>query len=191
MGRPVRDRATSASGAAVIFTELPLAGAFQIDLDPQHDERGYFARSWCEGEAAEHGIDVHFVQSSVSFNKARGTLRGLHYQRQPHGEFKLVRCLSGKIFDVIVDLRPNSKTFSQWAAVELDAKTMRAVFVPQEFAHGFMTMSDDALVAYDISTPYVAEASTGIRWDDPKIGICWPEVPVVISERDRNSPLLA
>lgn len=170
---------------------MSLEGAFRVDLEPSHDERGYFARTWCQQEAARHDIFMTFVQSSVSHNKVRGTLRGLHFQRAPHAEAKLVRCLRGTIFDVLVDLRRQSPTFRRWEALELSSENGREVFIPAGIAHGFLTLSDDALIGYDISTPYEASATAGIAWNDPDIGVAWPHVPAVISSRDAGLPRLA
>ncbi len=175
----------------MIFTPLELAGAFRIDVEAHRDERGLFARTYCEEEFAAHGVDVRFRQCSVSFNARRGTLRGMHFQAEPHAEDKLVRCTAGAVFDVIVDLRPGSSTYRRWCAAELGAADRRALLVPRGCAHGFLTLSDDAEVFYMISTPYAAASSRGFRWDDPAVGIDWPFAPTIVSARDAALPLLA
>ncbi|MGB8275126.1 MAG: dTDP-4-dehydrorhamnose 3,5-epimerase [Alphaproteobacteria bacterium] len=175
----------------MIFRDIGLPGAVLIDLERHEDERGWFARSWCADEFAAHGLPTRFSQCNVSFNRKRGTLRGLHYQVHPFAEAKLVRCTRGKIFDVIVDLRPASRTHLQWRAVELSADNGRMVFVPEGFAHGFQSLSDDSEVCYQMSRPYAPEAARGVRFDDPAIGIVWPiRRGLVMSERDRAFPLL-
>ena len=168
---------------------LELEGAFEVELDRLTDERGSFARTWDRDEFARHGLASDVVQCSVSRNTRAGTLRGLHLQSAPHEETKLVRCTRGAIFDVIVDLRPGSPTCTQWVGVELSAESGKSLYVPKGFAHGFQTLVDDAEVFYMMSTPYVAEASTGVRWDDPAFGIVWPEAASrTINERDRGWP---
>jgi len=175
----------------VIFTPLELAGAFLIDVEARHDERGLFARTYCDEEFAAHGVAARFRQCSVSYNARRGTLRGMHFQREPHAEDKLVRCAAGAVFDVIVDLRPGSATYRRWVGAELGAADRRALLVPRGCAHGFLTLTDGAEVFYMISTPYVAEFSDGFRWDDPAVGIDWPFPPAIVSARDAALPRLA
>lgn len=175
----------------MIFTPLDMAGAFLIDVDARRDGRGLFARTYCEEEFAAHGIATRFRQCSVSYNGRRGTLRGMHFQAEPHAEDKLVRCTAGAVFDVIVDLRPGSATYRRWFGAELGAADHRALLVPRGCAHGFLTLTDGAEVFYMISTPYVAESSRGFRWDDPTIGIDWPFAPTILSERDAALPRLA
>jgi dTDP-4-dehydrorhamnose 3,5-epimerase len=171
------------------FTETDLPGAFVIELDRHVDERGFFARVWCRDELAALDLTTELAQCSISRSTKAGTLRGMHFQRAPHEEVKLVRCTRGAIYDVIVDLRPASATRGRWTAVELDAASGRALYVPAGFAHGFQTLEDDTDVLYMISTAYVAEAATGVRWDDPRLGIVWPETSRrTISERDRSWP---
>jgi dTDP-4-dehydrorhamnose 3,5-epimerase len=171
------------------FTETELPGAYVLDLEPHGDERGFFARVWCEDELRDHGLTPVLAQCSISRNTHAGTLRGMHYQRAPHEEAKLVRCTSGAIYDVIVDLRAGSGTFAQWVGVELDAASGRALYVPEGFAHGFQTLVDETDVLYMISTRYAPAASTGVRWDDPAFAIAWPEADErVISDRDRAWP---
>jgi dTDP-4-dehydrorhamnose 3,5-epimerase len=174
----------------VIFTESPLPGAFLIDLQLQSDERGFFARSYCPDEFAAHGLGTELRQCSVSFNARKGTLRGLHYQAAPHEEHKLVRCTEGAIFDVIADIRPHSRHYRRWFGAELSAQNHRALFIPPGFAHGFITLSDDAEVYYMISAPYSPSHARGFRWSDPAFGIQWPLAPNVMSARDAEYPLL-
>ncbi len=172
------------------FQELPLAGAYTIEMDRLEDERGFFARSYSAEEFAARGLPAAMPQSSVSFNARRGTLRGLHYQAEPHAEDKLVRCTAGAIYDVIVDLRPDSPTARRWFGVELSAANHRSLFVPKGLAHGFMTLRDDTEVLYMISVPYAPGFERGLRWNDPAIGISWPTAPSVVSARDAAYPLL-
>jgi dTDP-4-dehydrorhamnose 3,5-epimerase len=168
---------------------LPIAGAHLVELEPHDDERGFFARLWGREEFAALGLNGDLAQVSVSRSTRAGTLRGLHFQRAPHEEVKLVRCTSGSIFDVIVDLRPASPTYRSWHGVELDAVRASALYVPEGCAHGFQTLTDDADVLYLISHPYVPEAAAGVRWDDPGFAIAWPEAEArTISARDRAWP---
>jgi dTDP-4-dehydrorhamnose 3,5-epimerase len=171
------------------FTETELAGAFVIDLERREDDRGFFARAWCEEEFAAQGLDTRVSQCNVSFNERRGTLRGLHYQVPPHAEVKIIRCTSGAVYDVIVDLRPESQTYTRWIGVELTADNRRMLYVPEGFAHGYVTLEDETETYYQVSAPYAPEAERGARWDDPAFGIEWPEAEqLVISEKDRNWP---
>jgi dTDP-4-dehydrorhamnose 3,5-epimerase len=172
----------------VIFTEAPLKGAFVIEPEPLADTRGFFARTWCQREAEKHGLNPRLVQCSVSFNLRRGTLRGLHYQAAPHEEAKLVRCTTGAIHDVIVDLRPDSPTFRGHFAVLLSAKNRRMLYVPEGFAHGFQTIEDGTEVFYQMSEFYSPQSARGVRWDDPAFGIVWPAADRIINERDRAYP---
>jgi len=174
----------------MIFTETPLAGAFVVEIEPLRDARGLFARTFDRDAFAAHGLAVDIVQSSVSFNAGAATLRGLHYQAEPHGEDKLVRCVRGAVFDVIVDLRRDSATYCRWFGVELDEDSRRALYIPRGMAHGFQTRTPEAELLYQMSTPYVAEASRGVRWDDPAFGIQWPRADGerIMSERDRTYP---
>ena len=168
------------------FTPTKLAGAFVIELERHDDERGFFARTWCRDEFADHGLVPHLAQCSLSRNASSGTLRGMHYQSAPHEETKLVRCTAGAIFDVIIDLRPESQTYGEWLGVELRADDGNALYVPKGFAHGFQTLVDEADVLYMIADPYVPEAASGVRWDDPAFGIEWPHAERrTISDRDR------
>lgn len=168
----------------MIFTETKLKGAFIIEIEPREDERGFFARSWCEDEFKQHGLNPCLVQCNISFNKKRGTLRGMHYQAAPYAEAKVVRCTMGAVYDVIIDLRPDSPTFKQWISVELTAENRRALYVPEDFAHGFQTLMDNIEVFYQMSEFYHSECARGVRWDDPAFGIDWPIDEVIISGRD-------
>ena len=169
-------RATSIEGVHVVEPRL------------HEDDRGFFARTWDSDEFAEHGLAARVVQTSVSFNHRRGTLRGMHYQEEPHSETKLVRCTAGAVFDVAVDLRPRSPTFREWVGVELSADNRLALYVPEGCAHGFLTLADGSEVAYQMSAPHVAEAARGVRYDDPAFGIEWPGEILVVNERDRTYP---
>lgn len=170
------------------FLPTPLEGAFVIELEQLDDERGFFARSFCQNEFKAHGLDPVVAQCNVSFNRKRGTLRGLHYQAEPHAEAKLVRCTRGAIWDVIVDLRKNSPTARQWHSAELTAENRRAFYIPAGFAHGFQTLVDDTEVLYQMSEFYHPESARGVRWDDPALGIDWPVPDPIMSERDRSYP---
>jgi dTDP-4-dehydrorhamnose 3,5-epimerase len=172
----------------VRFEPTPLAGAYIIEAEPVEDERGCFARLWCAEEARRLGLMPEVAQCSLSHNRLRGTLRGLHFQLPPHAEVKVVRCVRGALFDVLVDLRPDSPTFGGWFATELTSENLRATYIPAGFAHGFQALEDDTDVFYQISTPYRAEARHGVRWDDPILAISWPLPPMVISERDAGWP---
>src|SRR6266446_850547 len=174
----------------MIFHETKLQGVFEIDLDPKPDERGFFARCWCQKEFESHRLNPKVVQCSVSFSARKGTLRGLHYQAAPYPETKVVRCTRGAIYDVVVDLRPQSPTFKEWIAVVLTATNRHIVYVPEGCAHGFLTLEDETEVFYQMSEFYHAESARGVRWDDPAFQIVWPGVVAVISERDRTYPNL-
>jgi dTDP-4-dehydrorhamnose 3,5-epimerase len=172
------------------FTPTKFQGVFIIDLEPNEDSRGFFARTFCIREFENHGLVATFVQCSLSLTRKQGALRGLHYQRPPSTEVKLVRCTAGALYDVIVDLRPESATLHQHLGIELTAKNRRAVYVPGLFAHGFQTLESDTEVFYQISEYYTPEASTGVRYNDPRLGIRWPLPVTELSERDANLPLL-
>ena len=159
-----------------------------IDPEPVEDERGSFARTFCAEEFAARGLETRFVQQSVSHNRRRGTLRGMHYQAAPHSETKLIRCTAGAVYDVLVDLRGESPTFKRWIAVELTARSRRALYVPPGLAHGFLTLEDETEIHYQITPAYRPEASRGVRWDDPSFGIDWPLEPTVISAKDHAYP---
>ena len=172
----------------MIFSEMELCGAYLVDIESMHDERGFFARSWCGDEFEAHGLNPALVQCNISYNKKKGTLRGMHFQIAPHEEAKLVRCVRGAIYDVIVDLRPDSSTYCCWQGVELNEENRRALYVPEGFAHGFYTLADDTEISYQMSSRFVPGSSAGIRWDDPAIAIQWPEQPTCMSEKDRSYP---
>jgi dTDP-4-dehydrorhamnose 3,5-epimerase len=177
-------------GAPVRISETSLAGAFLVEAETHADERGFFARTYCREEFAALGIATRFDQCSISYNARRGTLRGLHWQADPHGEEKLVRCTSGAIFDVIVDLRPESPTLRRWFGLELDAMNRRALYIPKGCAHGFISLSDASEVLYMISAAYEPAAARGLRWNDPALEIVWPIAPTVICARDAGYALL-
>jgi dTDP-4-dehydrorhamnose 3,5-epimerase len=173
----------------MIFTEVELPGAFIVELEQLHDERGYFARAWSETEFREHGLAGRAVQGNVAYNRRRGTLRGMHYQVAPHEEAKLIRCTRGSLYDVIVDLRPTSPTYLRWTGIELRAADGRMFYVPEGFAHGYQTLEDDTEVFYLVSEAYAPEAERGVRWDDPAFAIDWPPAdPRIVSEKDREWP---
>jgi dTDP-4-dehydrorhamnose 3,5-epimerase len=172
----------------VIFKPTELAGAYVIEPERHQDSRGYFARTFCEAEFKAFGLETRTVQCSVSFNRRKGTLRGMHYQVPPFEEVKLVRCNRGAIYDVIIDLRRDSPTFKKHFAVELDEQNGKMVYAPAGFAHGFQTLEAETEVFYQMSQVYSAEHSRGVRWDDPAFGIRWPDENRTILDRDRNYP---
>jgi dTDP-4-dehydrorhamnose 3,5-epimerase len=170
------------------FTETALKGAFIIDIEKREDARGFFARTYCAREFAVHGLPEQMVQTNMSLTRSQGTLRGMHYQVQPHAEDKLVRCMQGAIWDAIVDIRPESPTYCQWIGVELSDTNGRMLLVPQGFAHGFLTLSDNAVVTYQVSAFYSPGAERGARHDDPSFGIQWPQPVVDLSDKDGSWP---
>lgn len=170
------------------FHETTIPGVFEIYLEPRIDDRGFFARSWCAAEFESRGLNPKLVQCNVSFNERKGTLRGIHYQATPFGESKLVRCTRGSIYDVVVDLRPQSTTFRRWICAKLTAANRHMLYVPEGCGHGFLTLEDGTEVFYQMSEFYCEEAARGVRWDDPAFSIVWPESVQVISERDRTYP---
>jgi dTDP-4-dehydrorhamnose 3,5-epimerase len=173
----------------VIFEQTRLSGAFLVDLERREDSRGFFARTWCANEFADHGLTTEVVQANVSFNPRQGTLRGMHFQRAPHAETKLVRCTRGAIYDVVVDLRRDSDTYKEWVGVELSADNRRALFVPEGFAHGYQTLVPDAEVFYQVSEYYTPGAEGGVRWNDRAFGIEWPDPDnAFLSDKDRSWP---
>lgn len=164
-------------------------GAFILEPEQFKDERGFFARSWSEQELAALGLESRFVEGNISFNNQAGTLRGMHYQTAPFGQAKLIRCTRGSIYDVGVDLRPDSKTFMDWVGVELSAENRLMLYLPGEFAHGYLTLEDNTEVYYEVTKDYAPEAARGFRWDDPGFGIQWPQVgPLKVNDRDRGYP---
>lgn len=172
----------------MLFHETELSGAWIIDLERMEDERGFFARTYCAHEFAAHGLATNWVQCNLSFNRARGTLRGLHLQVSPHEEDKLVRCTTGAIYDVIVDMRADSPTYKRHIAVELNEENQRMLYVPRGFAHGFLTLADNTRVFYQMSAFYAPEAARGFHHADPAFAISWPIPVVEISDRDRTYP---
>lgn len=161
-----------------------------IDTEPRSDSRGYFARAWCRDEFKQNGLLSEYVQANLSHNTGKGILRGMHYQRAPHAEVKLVRCVRGAIYDVIIDLRVGSPTYMGWEGFELSAENARSLYVPAGYAHGYLTLEDDSDVLYQVSYPFTPQAEGGIRYNDPKIGIKWPAEVQKISEKDLAWPLL-
>jgi dTDP-4-dehydrorhamnose 3,5-epimerase len=174
----------------VIFRATALAGVWIVEPEPAGDERGFFARTWCRQEFEAHGLDPGLAQCSVSWNPARGTLRGLHYQAAPHAEAKLVRCTRGAVHDVALDVRRGSPTFGRWVAAELTADNRRMLYVPEGVAHGFQTLVDGSEVFYQISEFHHPESVRGVRWDDPRCAIEWPVQPAILSPRDAALPAL-
>ncbi len=172
----------------MIFTETQLRGAFIIDIEKKEDQRGFFARTFCEREFAEKGLESRFVQSSISHNTRKGTLRGMHYQAAPYEEVKVVRCTAGALYDVIVDLRPNSPTFKKHFGVELTAQNCRMLYIPKQFAHGFQTLQDHTEILYQMTQFYSPESARGVRWNDSAFGINWPPDERIINERDQTYP---
>jgi dTDP-4-dehydrorhamnose 3,5-epimerase len=173
----------------MLFTETPLKGAYVIDLEKRGDDRGFFARFFCVNEFKNKGLDDTFVQINNSLSTHQGTLRGMHYQLSPKAETKVVRCVRGALYDVILDVRPDSPTFGKSFGAELTAENRRMMYVPKGFAHGFLTLEDDTEALYLVSEFYAPEFERGIRWDDPKFNISWPLFPKVISEKDKNNRL--
>lgn len=171
------------------LTALEIEGAWRIDARPHVDERGSFTRHWCAKTFAAYGLPTEVLQVSQSYNKRRGTLRGMHFQHAPHSECKWVRCTRGRVYDVLLDLRPDRGSFGRWVAVELEASAATQVFIPAGVAHGFLTLTDDAMVHYSITAEYEPTAAGGVRWNDPAFAIHWPFEPSVISDRDAEFPL--
>jgi dTDP-4-dehydrorhamnose 3,5-epimerase len=172
----------------MIFKPVNLSGAFVIEPERHEDSRGHFSRTFCVEEFRKHGLDTRVEQCSVSFNRKKGTLRGMHYQTAPFEEAKLVRCNRGGIYDVIIDLRRYSASFKQHFAVELDEHNGKMLYIPQGFAHGFQTLKDETEVHYQMSVAFSPDHARGVRWDDPAFGISWPQDERIIIERDRNYP---
>ena len=172
------------------FTKTPIAGVVAIDLERHDDERGHFARAFSSREFADAGLNTEWPEHNLSFNRRRGTLRGLHYQRPPHEEIKVVRCVAGAVFDVVADLRPGSPTEGQWLGEELTAENGRALYIPQGCAHGFQSLTDNSLLYYLMSRVYVPGAAAGIRFDDLELQIAWPLAERIVSDRDRTLPRL-
>jgi dTDP-4-dehydrorhamnose 3,5-epimerase len=172
----------------VIFTPTPLGGALVIEVEPDADERGLFARTWCRRELEARGLETRVAQCSTSFNTRKGTVRGMHYQSSPCAETKIVRCTRGSVYDVIIDLRPDSPTFTRHFGIVLTPDDRKAVYVPPGFAHGFQTLEDNSEVFYQMSEFYSPEHSRGVRWNDPAFQVPWPPGDRIVSERDRSYP---
>jgi dTDP-4-dehydrorhamnose 3,5-epimerase len=172
----------------MIFQQTKVRGAFEIHVEPKPDERGFFARAWCQKEFESNKLNPKLVQCNVSFNSRKGTLRGMHYQASPYAEAKVVRCTRGAVYDVVVDLRPHSPTYRDWVAVVLTAEKRNMMYVPEGCGHGFLTLEDGTEVFYQMSEFYNADSALGVRWDDPAFQIAWPAKVYVISERDRSYP---
>lgn len=173
------------------FIETALSGAYIIDIEPIEDERGFFSRSWCKKKFEEQGLNPNLVQCNLSFNKKRGTLRGMHYQSKPYEEDKLVRCTMGGIYDVIIDLRPNSCSYQEWLAVELNAINRKMLYIPAGFAHGFQTLEDNTEVFYQMTEFYHPECARGVRWNDPVFKIEWPIREPILSLKDSQYSLVS
>ncbi len=188
MGMQIRSSHPAHGGAGLKFSEISLKGAYILDLELKEDERGFFAASWSKEEFARRNLDADLVECNVSFNKLKGTVRGMHYQAEPYGQTKLVRCTNGSIYDVIIDLRPGSPTFKHWEGFELNCANRRMLYIPRGFAHGFQTLEDATEVLYQMSQPFNAAAGRGVRWNDPAFGVSWPLPVSVISPRDRDYP---
>ena len=168
----------------MIHTPSRIPGAWIMDVEPIHDQRGFFAMTWLPEELRERGMDPALAQCNLAFNHKRGTLRGMHFQSDPHAQVKIVRATRGALLDVIVDLRPDSAAFRQWDAVELTADNRRMLYIPTGIAHGYLTLTDGTEVYYHASTPWAPQSERGVRWNDPAFGIEWPFQPEVISEKD-------
>lgn len=172
----------------MIFSETKIPGAWTIDIEPRVDERGFFAMTWSASELAKRGLDTSLTQCNLTFNHRRGTLRGMHFQTNPHAQAKIIRVTRGAMLDVILDLRDTSPTFKQWDAIELTADSRRMLYMPEGIAHGYLTLVDNTEAYYHVSSPWVPAAESGVRWDDAAFGIAWPFAPVVISEKDQAWP---
>jgi dTDP-4-dehydrorhamnose 3,5-epimerase len=172
----------------MIFRKIPLKGAFIIELEKNADNRGFFSRTWCQKEFQAHGLNTNIAQCNLSFSAKKGTLRGIHYQIPPFDETRLVRCTRGAIYDVIIDLRPDSATYAQWVYTELTAENYKMLYVPENFAHGFQTLEDNTEITYQVSQFYTPDSERGIRWDDPAFNFKWPIEVQVISDKDKSWP---
>lgn len=175
----------------MFFTETTLKGAYIIDIDKKLDSRGFFARAWCKEEFEKYGLDTNMLQCNISFNEKKGTLRGMHFQREPYSETKYIRCIKGSFYDVIVDLRDGSETYGKWIGVELSEKNGRALYIPKGFAHGYITLEDSTTAFYQVTEFYNKEAEGGVLWNDPQLNISWPiKEKLIMSDKDRQWPLL-
>ncbi|URZ15998.1 dTDP-4-dehydrorhamnose 3,5-epimerase [Clostridium felsineum] len=170
----------------MIFKETKLRGVYIIEIEPVEDERGFFARSWCKEELDKYNLDSNLVQCNISFNKKKGTLRGMHFQKKPHEEVKIVRCTKGSIYDVVVDIRKDSETYMKCISVELSDKNRKMIYIPKGFAHGFQTLEDNTEVFYQMSEFYHPECASGIKWDSKNINIQWPIKEKIISVKDKE-----
>jgi len=174
----------------MIFTETDLSGAYIIEIDRLEDERGFFGRTWDQKEFEKHGLNSKIVQCNISYNKEKGTLRGMHYQLNPFEEAKIIRCVKGKIYDVIIDIRPESKNFKKWFGVELTENNYKMIYIPEGFAHGFQSLVDKTEVFYQMTQLYMKKYARGIKWNDEDVGIKWPMTNVILSKRDSQLPTL-
>lgn len=181
-------RALDGDGVPMVFHSTDIDGAFEVELEPKGDDRGFFARMWCRDTFEQQGLVTDFVQANTAFSRQQGTLRGLHYQAAPHQEAKLVRCIQGAAFDVAVDVRPDSETFGAWAGVRLSQDNRRLFYVPEGCAHGYLTLTDDTELLYLVTAAYAPDAERGVRYDDPAFAIQWPADVQVLSEKDRSWP---
>ena len=188
MGWKVRGAHSVGKSIRMIFGATPLQGAYAIEPETMGDDRGFFARYYCGDEFLQKGVSFRIAQSSISFNKHKGTVRGMHFQKHPKAEAKLVRCTQGAVYDVIIDLRADSPTYCRWFAAELTAANLKLLYVPQGFAHGFLTLADNTELEYQISKSYSAQHAEGVRWDDPCFSISWPLEVTSMSARDKNFP---
>lgn len=170
------------------FTETEIAGLWVIELEPARDHRGFFAPTFSEDDFRARGLESRVAECSIAFTARAGTLRGMHYQREPHGQAKLVRCTRGALYDAVIDLRPDSATWRRWFAVELTAENRRMLYIPTGLAHGYQTLDDGTEIAYQMSSPYQPGAAAGVRWNDPAFGVAWPREVTVIAERDATYP---
>lgn len=175
----------------MIFTPTKIASVFVVELQRRSDDRGFFARQWCADEFVRAGLDPRIAQINTAHSLADGTLRGIHFQKAPHAEVKLVRCTRGAVFDVAVDLRPDSPTYRQWFGTELDAESGRMLYIPEGCGHGYLTLAPHSDLVYQASVPYAPQSATGLRYDDPAFGIVWPAPVKVISNQDQNWPPLS
>jgi dTDP-4-dehydrorhamnose 3,5-epimerase len=173
----------------MVFKETRLKGAFIIELEKIVDDRGFFSRAWCQKEFKAHGLNPNVVQCNLSFNTSKGTLRGMHYQIAPHEEAKIIRCTRGKVYDVIIDLRPQSPTYLRWAGFELSSENRKMLYVPESFAHGYLTLADNTELFYQVSRFYSPESECGIRWNERAVNIKWPRTNgLIITDKDKNWP---
>lgn len=170
------------------FIQTKLAGAYLIELESHEDERGFFARNFCQEEFAAHGLKTQIMQSNISYNRTKGTIRGMHYQVFPHEEAKLISCIKGAVYDIIVDIRKESTTYLQWLGIELNETDYEMIYVPEGFAHGFQALENNAVLLYQMFEKYHSESARGIRWNDPSLNITWPIKNFIISEKDKHWP---